>query len=92
MTGYNKYYVKYYFITHIYPVLQDPYNLKVIKRGEGTKSQPNEISSASEARIVGCVCEIDSYHVKWMWIHSGEPKYYYCGSYWFKLVYKEALK
>jgi cytochrome c oxidase subunit 5b len=68
----------------------DPYNLKSIKRGVGTKETPNEIPSAFEARIVGCVCEEDSSHVKWMWLHAGEPKRCFCG-HWFKLVYKEAL-
>ncbi|XP_050420489.1 cytochrome c oxidase subunit 5B, mitochondrial-like [Adelges cooleyi] len=68
----------------------DPYNLKAIKRGVSTKEQPTEIPSAFEARIVGCVCEEDASHIKWMWLYSGEPKRCMCG-HWYKLVYKEPL-
>ncbi|XP_025415298.1 cytochrome c oxidase subunit 5B, mitochondrial-like [Sipha flava] len=68
----------------------DPYNLKSIKRGVGTKEKPTEIPSAFEARIIGCVCEEDASHIKWMWLHSGEPKRCLCG-YWYKLIYKEPV-
>ncbi|XP_026818077.1 cytochrome c oxidase subunit 5B, mitochondrial-like [Rhopalosiphum maidis] len=68
----------------------DPYNLKAIKRGVSTRDQPTLVPSAFEARIVGCVCEEDASHVKWMWLHSGEPKRCFCG-HWYKLVFKEAL-
>lgn len=56
----------------------------------GTVDKPTEIPSAFEARIVGCVCEEDASHVKWMWLYSGEPKRCMCG-HWYKLVYKEPL-
>ncbi|XP_060519337.1 cytochrome c oxidase subunit 5B, mitochondrial-like [Cylas formicarius] len=68
----------------------DPYNMKAIQRGPGTKDQPTEIPSAFDSRIVGCVCEEDATSVNWMWLHKGEPKRCECG-YWFKLVYKAPL-
>lgn len=39
---------------------EDPFDLKVFKRGPGTKETPNLIPSAFDARLVGCVCK---YHV-----------------------------
>lgn len=35
----------------------NPFDMKVFKRGAGTKDNPNLIPSAFEARIVGCICE-----------------------------------
>lgn len=66
---------------------EDPYHLKVIKRGPGTKAQPNEVPSAFDSRLIGCVCEEDSTCINWMWLHKGEPKRCECG-HWFNLVYK----
>lgn len=34
----------------------DPYNMKAIKRGVGTKEQPTLIPSSFDARIIGCIC------------------------------------
>ncbi|CAH0384836.1 unnamed protein product [Bemisia tabaci] len=64
----------------------DPFNVFARKRGPGTKEQPNEVPSAYEARIIGCVCDEDSSHIKWMWVFKGAPKRCMCGN-WFKLVY-----
>ncbi|KAJ8938048.1 hypothetical protein NQ318_013956 [Aromia moschata] len=65
----------------------DPFDLKVIKRCAGTKTQPNEIPSAFDSRLVGCICEEDATSINWMWLHKGEPKRCECG-YWFNLVHK----
>ncbi|ENN75948.1 cytochrome c oxidase subunit 5B, mitochondrial [Dendroctonus ponderosae] len=66
----------------------DPFDAnKVFKRGAGTKAQPNEIPSAFDARLVGCVCEEGSTSINWMWLHKGEPKRCECGN-WFTLVHK----
>lgn len=65
----------------------NPFDLKVIKRGPGTKLQPNEIPSAFDSRIVGCICEEEATSINWMWLHKGEPKRCECG-YWFNLVHK----
>ncbi|CAH1365879.1 hypothetical protein MTP99_002163 [Tenebrio molitor] len=65
----------------------NPFDLKVIKRGPGTKTQPNEIPSAFEARLVGCVCEEESTSVNWMWLYKGQPRRCECG-HWFNLVHK----
>lgn len=35
----------------------DPFDMKVFKRGAGTKASPNCVPSAFEARLVGCICE-----------------------------------
>lgn len=35
----------------------DPFDMKVFKRGVGTKETPNLIPSAFDARLVGCICE-----------------------------------
>jgi len=36
---------------------EDPYSIRVLKRGEGTKDNPNCIPSAFDARLVGCICK-----------------------------------
>lgn len=36
----------------------DPYHMKAIKRGVGTKEKPTLIPSAFDARIVGCICKL----------------------------------
>ncbi|CAG9859858.1 unnamed protein product [Phyllotreta striolata] len=65
----------------------NPFDIKVIKRCAGTKDTPNEIPSAFDSRLVGCVCEEDSTHITWMWLHKGEARRCECG-HWFNLVYK----
>lgn len=35
----------------------DPFDMKVFKRGAGTKESPNMIPSAFDARLVGCICK-----------------------------------
>ncbi|GFG36739.1 hypothetical protein Cfor_00886 [Coptotermes formosanus] len=67
----------------------DPYGL-AIKRGEGTKDKPNLIPSAFDSRIVGCICEDESSHINWMWLHKGTATRCGCG-FWFKLVEKPAV-
>ncbi|KAL2750117.1 hypothetical protein V1477_001613 [Vespula maculifrons] len=68
----------------------DPFNLKVTKRGPGTKDCPNLVPSAFNSRMVGCICEEDQSHINWMWLHEGTPRRCECG-YWFKLVEKAPL-
>jgi hypothetical protein len=34
----------------------NPFDMKVFKRGPGTKDTPNLIPSAFDARLVGCIC------------------------------------
>uniref|UniRef100_A0A182JWH0 DUF4706 domain-containing protein n=1 Tax=Anopheles christyi TaxID=43041 RepID=A0A182JWH0_9DIPT len=48
----------------------DPFDMRVFKRGPGTKDSPNLIPSAFDARLVGCVCEEDQTYVQWMWLHQ----------------------
>ncbi|XP_017769216.1 PREDICTED: cytochrome c oxidase subunit 5B, mitochondrial-like [Nicrophorus vespilloides] len=69
---------------------ENPFDLKVIKRGAGTKGQPNEIPSAFDARLVGCICEEEATNVTWMWLHKGQPRRCECG-HWFNLVQKAPL-
>jgi Cytochrome c oxidase subunit Vb len=37
---------------------ENPFDMKVLKRGPGTKDTPNLIPSAFDARLVGCICEM----------------------------------
>lgn len=48
----------------------NPFDMKVFKRGPGTKESPNLIPSAFDARLVGCICEEDQTFVQWMWLHQ----------------------
>lgn len=68
----------------------NPFDYKVLKRGSGTKDCPNNIPSAFDCRLVGCICEEESTSINWMWLHKGEPKRCECG-YWFCLVHKKPL-
>jgi len=63
----------------------DPYHVKVLKRGPGTKEQPTKIPSVFESRIIGCICEEDATVINYMWLHEGEPKRCECG-YWFDIT------
>lgn len=36
----------------------NPFDMKVLKRGPGTKDTPNLIPSAFDARLVGCICKL----------------------------------
>lgn len=36
---------------------ENPFDMKVFKRGAGTKDVPNLIPSAFDARLVGCICK-----------------------------------
>ncbi|XP_046385575.1 cytochrome c oxidase subunit 5B, mitochondrial-like [Ischnura elegans] len=68
----------------------NPFDMKIFKRGPGTKDCPTVVPSAFEARIIGCICEEDSSSVAWMWLKQGEPKRCGCG-YWFKLEAKSPV-
>lgn len=63
----------------------DPFGMKVLKRGPGTKDNPNLVPSYLDKRIIGCICEEDSTVINWMWVHKDEPKRCGCG-HWFKIV------
>ncbi|KAF8774185.1 cytochrome c oxidase subunit 5B, mitochondrial-like [Argiope bruennichi] len=68
----------------------DPFGMKVFKRGAGTKDNPNLIPSFEDKRIIGCICEEDSTAINWMWVHKDEPKRCGCG-HWFKIVEAKPL-
>lgn len=38
----------------------DPFDMHILKRAEGTKDKPTLIPSAFDARIVGCICKLDT--------------------------------
>nr|AZL95829.1 cytochrome C oxidase subunit 5B-like protein [Didymocentrus krausi] len=63
----------------------DPFDMRVLKKGPATKDKPTEIPSFLEKSMVGCMCEDDATHINYMWLHKGEPSRCECG-YWFKLV------
>ncbi|XP_047002650.1 uncharacterized protein LOC124620028 [Schistocerca americana] len=69
----------------------DPYHSKAIKRmSTSSKANPNPVPSAFDSRIVGCICEEDATHIKWMWVYKGIPTRCACG-HWFQLVEKPPL-
>lgn len=70
--------------------LQDPFMMKALKRGAGTKTEPNMVPSAFESRMIGCVCEEDSTSIVWMWLHEGHPRRCECG-HWFKIERKQPI-
>lgn len=53
---------------------ENPFDMRVFKRGAGTKDQPNLIPSAFDARLVGCICEEDQTFVQWMWVYQVRKK------------------
>ncbi|BFY99224.1 hypothetical protein BsWGS_02264 [Bradybaena similaris] len=63
----------------------DPFEMKVLKRLNGTLEDPTIITSPNEKRMIGCICEEDSLTINWMHLNKDEPKRCECG-YWFKLV------
>lgn len=63
----------------------DPFMMRVMKRGVGTKDTPTTVPSVHESRIVGCICHEEAFYVNYMWLYKGEPKRCECG-YWFKLT------
>lgn len=63
----------------------DPFGMNVVKRGAGTKDNPNLVPSYESKRIVGCICEEESTSINWMWVHKDEMRRCYCGHF-FKLV------
>jgi len=64
---------------------KDPFGMDALKRGPGTKDQPNLVPSMEDKRMIGCICEEDSTSIIYMWLHKGDPKRCECG-HWFKLV------
>ncbi len=68
---------------------QDPFFLKMTKRGKGTKEEPNIVNAMDSYRMVGCLCNEGDTHINWMWVYEGRPKRCECG-YWFKLKVHEA--
>jgi hypothetical protein len=35
---------------------------------QGTKAQPNIVNAMDNYRMVGCVCNEEDTHIKWMWL------------------------
>lgn len=68
----------------------DPFDMEPMKRGVGTKEQPNLVKSVEDKRMIGCVCDEDDVAIKYMWLHKNEMKRCSCG-YWFKLIDTEPL-
>ncbi|OQR78621.1 cytochrome c oxidase polypeptide Vb-like [Tropilaelaps mercedesae] len=64
---------------------KDPFQMEALKRGPGTKDQPNLVPSMTDKRMIGCICDEDSAAIVYMWLHKGDPKRCECG-HWFKLV------
>ncbi|KAL1494047.1 hypothetical protein ABEB36_009710 [Hypothenemus hampei] len=69
---------------------EDPFNEEAICRGPGTRMQPTEIPSSFDSRIVGCICDEESYTIQWIMLYKDEPKRCECG-HWFNLVQKAPI-
>ncbi|KAK9496643.1 hypothetical protein O3M35_013082 [Rhynocoris fuscipes] len=67
--------------------VDNPFDMRVLKRGPGTKDCPNQVPSAFDSRILGCICHEEATTIRWMWLHKEQPKRCQCG-HWFQLVYK----
>ncbi|XP_003384334.1 PREDICTED: cytochrome c oxidase subunit 5B, mitochondrial-like [Amphimedon queenslandica] len=65
--------------------VEDPFNLNINRGPRGTKERPTLVPSLLGERIVGCVCEKDATHIKWMTLPKGDAKRCHCG-HWFKLI------
>ncbi|KAK9510997.1 hypothetical protein O3M35_005656 [Rhynocoris fuscipes] len=70
--------------------IENPFDMRVFKRGPGTKDCPNQIPSAFNSRLLGCICHVEATTIRWMWLYHGYPKRCACG-YWFELVYKQPV-
>ncbi|XP_006880471.1 PREDICTED: uncharacterized protein LOC102876510 [Elephantulus edwardii] len=53
---------------------QDPCNMLAPKAAAGTKEDPDLVSSITNKRIVGCICEEDNSAVIWFWLHKGDAQ------------------
>merc|ERR1719430_521354 len=62
----------------------DPFFLKAITRGKGTKNDPTIVNAMDNYRMVGCVCAEEDTNIKWTWLSEGSPKRCECG-YWMVL-------
>ncbi|XP_028031125.1 cytochrome c oxidase subunit 5B, mitochondrial-like [Bombyx mandarina] len=62
----------------------DPFRILSIKKGPGTRERPNLIPSSNSSRLICCHCTESDNHLKFMWLHQGDPKRCGCG-YWFEL-------
>ncbi|XP_052744206.1 cytochrome c oxidase subunit 5B, mitochondrial isoform X2 [Bicyclus anynana] len=65
----------------------DPFNMKVLKKADGTRNNPTLVPSCFDARIVGCICEEHSTVINWLWVHKDHPRRCECG-HWYKLIEK----
>uniref|UniRef100_A0A0N5ALS6 Cytochrome c oxidase subunit 5B, mitochondrial n=1 Tax=Syphacia muris TaxID=451379 RepID=A0A0N5ALS6_9BILA len=69
-----------------YSNLLQRYEPKIYYRAvDSSREFPNLVPSHFEDRVIGCLCEPDSYHINYMIIRKGPPKRCECG-HWFKLV------
>lgn len=48
----------------------NPFDMRVYKRGPGTKDKPNMIPSGEPKRIVGCICALANIYLKLSRMHS----------------------
>merc|ERR1711999_21223 len=63
---------------------EDPFFLRAVTRGKGTKENPTIINAMDNYRMVGCVCAEEDTNIKWTWLSEGAPKRCECG-FWMEL-------
>lgn len=69
----------------------DPWELAPLKRGPGTREEPNIVPSVLPSRMIACVCSEDALFLSYMIVYEGAPKRCACG-YWFKLGPSKAME
>merc|ERR1712107_727338 len=50
---------------------EDPFFLRAVTRGKGTKENPTITNAMDNYRMVGCVCAEEDTNIKWTWLSEG---------------------
>ncbi|KAL7670602.1 hypothetical protein ACOME3_005538 [Neoechinorhynchus agilis] len=58
--------------------------IQIKRKAISTREDPNVVTSFHDESVLGCVCEEEQCHVKYMKIYRGETKRCYC-AHWFRL-------
>merc|ERR1712181_69795 len=53
---------------------EDPFFLRAVTRGKGTKENPTIINAMDSYRMVGCVCAEEDTNIKWTWLSEGAQR------------------
>jgi len=65
--------------------IDDLWDLKRLQHGEGTRENPDIVTSMYNKRLIGHHCEEGQPYLTYFYVYKSEPKRCCCG-HWFKLV------